>query len=132
VPEVGGKTQKPKGRDDDLLTSHRVIKEQEGYKIMIAQQVHDEIVAYMVSNFGSDYIKSWYVGITSDVEERLFKGHNVDQASKGWVWRQAFDVVHARSAEAMLLNRGHDGGGGGGNHATIFVYAFRKDLSTVR
>lgn len=99
---------------------------------MTAQQIHYEIVNYLQTYFGADHIHNWYVGITSDVKQRLFEYHSVDLSSKGWIWRQAHNSEHARIAESLLINRGHDGGVGGGNYAATFVYAFRKDPGTVR
>lgn len=99
---------------------------------MTAQQVYDEVTRYLSTHFGADYITNWYVGITNDIDERLFGAHQVNRQSKGWVWRRAIDSNHARAAEAMLLKRGHDGGASGGDYTTVFVYAFRKDPGTVR
>jgi hypothetical protein len=99
---------------------------------MTSESIYSELVAYMVTNFSSDYRSSWYVGITSDIDTRLFGAHRVNRLSKGWVWRQATDINHARRAEASLINRGHDGGGSGGDHTTTYVYAFRKEPGTVR
>ena len=99
---------------------------------MTAREVYNEITSYLATNFGTDYIHYWYVGIASDVEQRLFGDHMVDRNGLGWVFREAFDASHAREAETMLLNRGHDGGTGGGDHTTVFVYAFRKVPGTIR
>lgn len=99
---------------------------------MTAQEIHNEIVNYLATNFGTDQRTWWYIGITHDVEQRLFSDHNVRQTGKGWIWRKARNAEHARSAETLLLQRGHDGGSGGGDHTTSYVYAFRKDPSTVR
>jgi hypothetical protein len=99
---------------------------------MTAQEIHDDIVFYLSTHFGSDYKNAWYVGIAKDVEQRLFGEHKVNRNSPDWIWRQASTAQHARLAETMLINRGHDGGSGGGDHTTTYVYAFRKVLGTIR
>ena len=99
---------------------------------MTAQQIHDEIVAYLATNFGSELRSMWYVGIASNVDQRLFGEHNVDRKSPAWIWRNAFSNSHARAAESLLLQRGHDGGPGGGDQNCTYVYAFRMDPGTVR
>lgn len=99
---------------------------------MTAQQIHSVFISYLVANFGSDTRANWYIGIASDIEQRLFGDHNVDRNSRDWIWREAFDANHARTAENLLLDQGYDGGSGGGDHATVYVYAFRKNLGTVR
>jgi hypothetical protein len=99
---------------------------------MTAQEVYNEIVAYLAVHYGTDFIKSWYVGIASNVDDRLFSDRHVDRENGGWIWRQALNAEHARAAEAMLLERGHDGGPGGGDHSTTYVYAFRIEPGTVR
>ncbi len=42
-----------------------------------AEQIVSKIKEYIIKH-GSDY-SSWYVGITSNLEERLFTEHNVDK-----------------------------------------------------
>lgn len=73
----------------------------------------------------------WYVGIATDIKQRLFGDHNVDQDG-WWIYRIADDEKVARETEAKLLDEfGYDGGIGGGDHP-IYVYAFLKTSSTRR
>jgi predicted GIY-YIG superfamily endonuclease len=44
---------------------------------MTAQQIYQEILAYM----GASNLANWYVGITNDVEDRLFGYHNVHRTN---------------------------------------------------
>lgn len=95
---------------------------------MTAQQIYEAVLAHV----GTDNLANWYIGITNNVEERLFRYHNVNRTSNGWCHAQAIDHTHSRATEAGLLKLGFDGGSGGGDHTAIHVYAFRKDLGTVR
>lgn len=99
---------------------------------MTDQAIFAEITNWLAKNFGTDLRKNWYVGIASDAEKRIFEGHRVNRISGYYIYRTAINAAHARSAEAMLLRHGHDGGPGGGDETSLCVYAFRKDLGTVR
>ena len=74
----------------------------------------------------------WYVGIATDIEERLFGDHSVDKNDVGhYIYYVADNERTARAAEAELLGLGYDGGTGGGDHPR-YVYAFLKTLNTKR
>lgn len=95
---------------------------------MTAQQIYDEILAYV----GADRFADWYIGITSDIEARLFGYHKVDRQFGQWYHATALDHAHSRGVESGLLKLGFDGGGGGGDHTTVHVYAYRKNAGTIR
>lgn len=95
---------------------------------MTAQQLYDDIIKYV----GVDNLSNWYVGIASDIEQRLFGDHRVHRDNHRWFHGRALNVDHARSAETALIKLGFDGGSGGGDHTTAHVYAFRKEFGTVR
>lgn len=86
----------------------------------------------------SDYIKSkggfpneWYVGITNNAEDRLFKEHNVDKEKGVRIWRTANTEDEARQIERYFLEAVRtDGGPGGGSHAARQVYAYKKTWRT--
>lgn len=99
---------------------------------MTDTQIVNEITQWLATHFPQDLKLSWYVGIASNIQDRLFGDHNVHATNHVWIHRQAIDANHARSAEAILLNMGYDGGRSGGDTATKHVYAFRKDPGTVR
>jgi hypothetical protein len=108
---------------------HRIfLRARRGYEEMTAQQPYDDVLSYV----GSDNFINWYVGITGDVEKRLFGEHNVHRTQHKWIHGQAMSAETARAVEAALIELGFDGGGGGGDHTAIHVYAFRQDLGTVR
>lgn len=95
---------------------------------MSAQELYDAIIQHV----GTEHFANWYVGITHDIEERLFGYHNVNRHSDGWIHGQTHSSTAARSVETALLGDGFDGGDGGGSDAAVHVYAFRKDYGTVR
>jgi len=99
---------------------------------MTDQTIFNKITTWLAMHFGSDLKANWYVGIARDVEDRLFSGHKVNHLTGKWIYRPAVNTAHARSAEAMLLRHGHDGGLSGGDESTVFVYAYRKEIGTVR
>ena len=93
-----------------------------------AQQIIADINAYMQQHGGTN--SSWYVGIASDVHQRLFGDHGVSKDQGVWIYRQAISSAVARSAEKAYLAARCDGGSGGGDNSTVYVYAYRKTAST--
>ena len=92
------------------------------------QQVYEEIVAH-IKKQGGEY-SSWYCGIASDWEARLFDDHNVPRKD---YWRAAckcYDYDDAKKVEDALLKLGCDGGRGGGDETTVYVYAYLKGTMT--
>lgn len=94
---------------------------------MSAQNIVDSILQFV----GQYPSARWYVGITGDLEERLYRYHQVRQHHP-YIYVEAFNDAEARLAEATLLHLGFEGGSGGGYRNTIYVYAFRMDMDTVR
>ena len=76
-----------------------------------------------------DY-SNWYVGITNDIERRLFSEHNVDCKQDYWIYRPASSKSIAQEVEEYFLDAGMDGDTGGGNDDTTYVYAFKKNGHT--
>ena len=99
---------------------------------MTDQSIFREVTSWLATNFPNDLKSSWYVGIASDINNRLCGDHGVHRTNDVWIYRPAVNAAHARSAEAMLIRHGHDGGSGGGDHQSVFVYAFRKTPNTIR
>ncbi len=73
----------------------------------------------------------WYVGITSDVEERLFGYHRVPRHNHWYIYRRAIDGAEARDVEAAYHRAGCKGAGGGGDRGAVYVYAYAITLVTV-
>jgi hypothetical protein len=74
-------------------------------------------------NSGRKYYSDFYVGITSDVDQRLFQQHNVDKDNMWWIYSTAENSAIAREVEKHYLDLGMRGGPGGGDNPCI-VYAY--------
>ena len=96
---------------------------------MTAQQVYDDIVAYM--NQHRYAFINWYVGIATDARNRLFVDHSVSEHDGAWIYRTASSDTAARNVEQALLKLGCKGGGGGGSISTTQVYAYLITNQTV-
>jgi hypothetical protein len=73
----------------------------------------------------------WYVGITSDVEERLFGYHHVSRENDRWIWRRCPSAKQARALEAAYHLSGCKGAGGGGDEDCLYIYAYAITLRSV-
>lgn len=73
----------------------------------------------------------WYVGVTSDVEQRLFGDHNVSKQNGLWIWRQCASASAARTLEDAYHKAGCKGAGGGGDDYSKFIYAYVITPTTV-
>jgi hypothetical protein len=73
-----------------------------------------------------------YVGIASDLKQRLFEDHNVDEKNGHYIGLNAETSAKAREIEKALLAEGFKGGPGGGDYSTKYVYAYRITTSTVQ
>jgi len=90
------------------------------------QEIIDDIAAH----FKGIAYKNCYVGITSDVESRLFGDHNVSKENGHWIYRTASSNSVAREIEQHFLDAGMDGGPGGGDATSRIVYAYKKTSYT--
>ena len=73
----------------------------------------------------------WYVGITSDVEERLFGYHQVPRQNSWWIYRRCPNATEARELEAAYHRAGCKGAGGGGDNDAVYIYAYVITSTTV-
>lgn len=92
-----------------------------------AQQIADDIYNHL--NGRTDYT-NFYIGITNDIERRLFGEHNVSREQNWWIYREAINDEHSRAVEQHFLELGMRGGGGGGDETSIFVYCYKITNST--
>ena len=90
------------------------------------QEIIDDIADY----FRGKAYGSCYVGITSDVDKRLFGDHKVSKDDGRWIYRTATSHGVARDVEKHFLDAGMDGGGGGGDVTSRIAYAYAKTSST--
>ena len=70
------------------------------------------------------YYSDFYVGITNDIERRLYVEHNVEKKSNWWIYRTATNKTAAQSVEEYFLNKGMKGDTGGGTDDSIYVYCY--------
>jgi len=93
------------------------------------QEIINDINAY-IQKCGEGY-RAWYVGISNDARDRLFKSHNVNENGDLWIYRQASSAQVAREIEDYFVNSlGADGGTGGGDVTADKVYAYKKAAHT--
>jgi hypothetical protein len=96
-------------------------------------KTRDQIIADIrahIAQGGGGYSK-WYVGITKDVDSRLFNHHGVKKSGDWWIYREAYSSESARAVEDYFVNRcGTDGDVGGGDDESTFVYAYKKAAHT--
>lgn len=82
-----------------------------------------------ISKYGNAY-SNYYIGITNDVDRRLFGEHNVDIKNGKWIYGEADSDMDARRVEEHFLNKGCDGGTGGGDTNSTVVYCYKKTSNT--
>lgn len=74
--------------------------------------------------------RNYYIGITNDIERRLFTEHCVNKERDCWIHCPANSDSVAREVEQYYLGKGMDGGPGGGNNTATHVYCYRKTSTT--
>ena len=89
-----------------------------------------DIINEIDQHFKGNAYENCYVGITSDIDGRLFGDHSVSKETGHWIYRPASSDTVAREIEKHFLEAGMDGGGGGGDETSKIVYAYLKTSST--
>lgn len=93
----------------------------------------DEIKAEIIKHFGLNVFSNfsgYYVGITNDINRRLFLEHNVSEGNDYWIWCQAESKETAQKVEQYFLDLGMDGDTGGGTNDTLYVYCYKKTITS--
>ena len=90
-----------------------------------------EITRAIESRINPANIQSYYIGITNDVERRLFEEHNVDKNNNWWLSAPADDKETAQFVEEYFLKRGMQGDTGGGTDDTVYVYCYEITPYTI-
>jgi len=105
-------------------------EEKEIEEIVETELIIAEIEAYIDGNGG--IYSNWYVGITNDLEKRLFGDHNVDKKKGNWYSKKASTIDIARSVEEYFFDE-HEtqGDTGGGNNDSVYIYAYEVTDKTV-
>lgn len=97
------------------------------YHIMDYNTVIKRIETYM-SKFDGDY-SDWYVGITKDIDEELFKLHKVDENGI-WISFGADTDEIAKKVEGYLLDKKTDGNPTELEENVRIVYVYKKNSQT--
>ena len=97
------------------------------YHIMDYNTVIKRIETYM-SKFEGDY-SDWYVGITKDLDEGLFKLHKVEENGI-WISFGADTDEVAKKAEKYFFNKKTDGKPTNLEEDTRIVYVYKKNSNT--
>ena len=98
------------------------------YHIMDYNTVIKRIESYM-SKFDGDY-SDWYVGITKDLDEKLFELHKVDENGK-WIAFGADTEEVAKKIQKYFLDKKTDGNPTQLEEDARIVYAYKKNSMTV-
>ncbi len=93
---------------------------------MTAQEIIQDFKEYI----NNDLYNNWYVGITSNINQRLFTDHNVRENGSGWIHAPGNSNDIARSVEKYFLDLGCNGGTGGGDNTSKIVYAYKISDNT--
>lgn len=96
---------------------------------LTAQQIVNDIEAHLAKSTAR-YFSDFYIGITNDINRRLFSEHNVARNGHWYIYREALNDKYARSVENHYIQKGMKGGDGGGNHISTFVYCYEISSST--
>lgn len=89
---------------------------------MARNEIVSEIINYFGLTQGTNF-SNYYVGITNDVERRLFHEHNVSEKG-AWIYCIADSKSIAQNVEKFFLNLGMAGDTGGGMPDTTVVYCY--------
>jgi hypothetical protein len=111
-------------------------QEEEAKMAKSEEEIESDIKAY-IQRSGSGY-RAWYVGISKDARDRLFRGHGVHEKGDwwifqgdSWIFRRAQSSTAARNIEAYFVNTlDTNGAPGGGDKDADYVYAYKKAAHT--
>jgi len=95
-----------------------------------AQEIVNEIEAHLAKS-SAKYFSDFYIGITNDINRRLFGEHNVPKSGHWFIYAQAINDEHSRAVEKHYLDKGMKGGDGGGDNTCVFVYCYEISSETV-
>ncbi len=84
----------------------------------------------MHTKYNKNHASNLYVGITNDVNRRLFAFHRVPRENHWWIYCLSDDVQTARKVEKYYLEKGMQGGDGGGNDESNIFYCYEVSEET--
>lgn len=89
-----------------------------------------EIINSITDHFKGKTYGNCYIGITKDINDRLFNAHGVSKEKGFWIYHTASSDTIAREVEKYFIDKGMDGGDGGGDENSKIIYAYHKTSST--
>lgn len=102
--------------------------------LLLMKKTKNQIVADIDAHLQKSrkgYYSDFYIGITNDIERRLFGEHNVDRNYGWWIYCEAINKATAQEVEEYYLDKGMKGDTGGGNENTTYVYCYEITNTTV-
>ena len=101
------------------------------FKENIMAKPRQEIISDISNYVSVEQYSDYYVGITSDIDSRLFGDHNVSKKDKRlYIHSPASDHLIAREIENYFIAAGMDGKSGGGDISSNIVYVYKKTSYT--
>lgn len=100
----------------------------------MAGRSFDEIVNFFdqhLATSGKRFYSDFYVGITNDVNRRLFQEHNVNKETMWWAYSTASSKEVAGKVEKYYLDKGMKGNTGGGTNESCIVYCYAIAPTTI-
>lgn len=97
-------------------------------------KTRDEIITAIDNHLqksGKRYYSEFYIGITNNIQRRLFDEHNVQREGMWWIYETAISIDDARSVEKHYLDLGMRGGDGGGDETSTIVYCYTVTPTTI-
>ena len=93
------------------------------------QKFAKEIIIDFDNHLSKSYKKSYsdfYIGITNNIDRRLFSEHNVPRHWHWYIYHEAINEENARLVENHYLKKWMQWGGwwGNGDWTAIFVYCY--------
>lgn len=87
------------------------------------EEIFREIDAHLQKS-AKEYYSDFYIGITNDIERRLFSEHKVSKTNGWWIWCESLDKSVAQEIEEYYLDKGMKGDTGGGQDDSRYVYCY--------
>ena len=70
-----------------------------------AQEIADAIYEHLKKDVDGNNFSKFYIGITNDIERRLFGEHNVPRNGHWRIHQEAINKDHAQAVEAYFLKK---------------------------
>jgi hypothetical protein len=96
---------------------------------MNAKKIITEIETHLGKS-NKEYYSDFYIGITNDIDRRLFTEHNVPSSGHWYIYCTAESRAIAQEVEKHFLGLGMQGDTGGGTEDTTIVYCYEISSTT--